>query len=152
MFLHQPSRASHRSTCFSLMVATPLGSRRRPKYGTVPLARKHIHGASHGEQFVMLFWAGTRHVSKAYSWGRRVPWAQAHHDRMDASHIGIGAFADVEGHAHVREISHYRCCILQELRQGVRYQQDVITVYISIYIYIFNIYIYIYTHIYIYTI
>ena len=47
---------------------------------------------------------------------------------MDASSIGIGAFADVEGHAHVREIPRYRRCILQELRQGVRYQQEVITV------------------------
>ena len=46
---------------------------------------------------------------------------------MDASSIGIGVFADVKGHAHVREISRYRRCILQELRQGVRCQQEVIT-------------------------
>ena len=47
---------------------------------------------------------------------------------MDASSIGIGALAQGEGHAHVREVLRYRRCILQELRQGVGYQQEVITV------------------------
>ena len=58
VFLHQPSRASHRSTCFSFMVATPLGSRRRPKSGTVPLARKHTYGAAvfPGFKHTMIEW------------------------------------------------------------------------------------------------
>ena len=47
---------------------------------------------------------------------------------MDASSVGIGALAHAEGHAQVLEGLRYRRCILQELRQGVRYQQEVITV------------------------
>ena len=58
---------------------------------------------------------------------RRIGQVQAHHDRGDASSVGIRTLAHVEGHAHVCQVLCDCRRVLQELRQGVRYQQEVIT-------------------------
>ena len=49
--------------------------------------------------------------------GAKVSWAG-----------GIHTLANIEGHGHVRQVLRYSPCLLQELRQGVRYQQEVATI------------------------
>ena len=112
-----------------------MGHRRRPQCVVAPpqesLASEYmflLHGC-HPLRIKAQAQVGYRAFGlQADSGGCRIVRVQAHHDRGDASGGGIRTLADVGGHAHVRQVLSDRRCTLHELRQGVRYQQEVVAI------------------------